>query len=57
MGHNDVTCPPTSMFAAYNVIAAPKELYLQLEMGHRPSDEFSVKYRERVLRAVGLPVD
>jgi cephalosporin-C deacetylase len=34
MGYNDETCPPTSMFAAYNVIAAPKELYLALETGH-----------------------
>ena len=26
-GFNDVTCPPTSMYSAYNVINAPKELY------------------------------
>jgi len=33
-GYNDETCPPTSMYAAYNVISAPKELYLALETGH-----------------------
>ncbi|MBA4053717.1 MAG: acetylxylan esterase, partial [Marivirga sp.] len=33
-GFNDETCPPTSMYAAYNVITAPKELYLALETGH-----------------------
>jgi cephalosporin-C deacetylase-like acetyl esterase len=33
-GYNDETCPPTSMFAAYNVIAAEKELHLYLETGH-----------------------
>ncbi|MEK6780083.1 MAG: acetylxylan esterase [Bacteroidota bacterium] len=33
-GFNDETCPPTSMYAAYNVISAPKELYLALETGH-----------------------
>jgi cephalosporin-C deacetylase-like acetyl esterase len=33
-GYNDETCPPTSMFAAYNVITAPKQLLLALEMGH-----------------------
>jgi cephalosporin-C deacetylase len=33
-GFNDETCPPTSMYASYNVIAAPKELYLSLETGH-----------------------
>lgn len=33
-GFNDETCPPTSMYAAYNVISAPKELYLALDTGH-----------------------
>jgi cephalosporin-C deacetylase len=33
-GFNDETCPPTSMYAAYNVMSAPKELYLALETGH-----------------------
>jgi len=33
-GFNDETCPPTSMYASYNVIAAPKELFLALETGH-----------------------
>lgn len=33
-GFNDETCPPTSMYAAYNVITAPKSLVLALETGH-----------------------
>ena len=33
-GFNDETCPPTSMYAAYNVIPAAKSLYLALETGH-----------------------
>lgn len=33
-GYNDQTCPPTSMYAAYNVIHAPKQLVLALETGH-----------------------
>ncbi|MBL7770719.1 MAG: acetylxylan esterase [Flavipsychrobacter sp.] len=33
-GFNDEVCPPTSMYAAYNVIQAPKELELFLETGH-----------------------
>lgn len=33
-GYNDETCPPTSMYAAYNVITAPKQLLLALETGH-----------------------
>ncbi len=33
-GYNDLTCPPTSFYSAYNVITAPKELSLFLETGH-----------------------
>lgn len=33
-GFNDVTCPPTSMHAAYNVISGPKEMVLYQETGH-----------------------
>lgn len=33
-GFNDETCPPTSMYASYNVITAPKDLSLYLETGH-----------------------
>jgi cephalosporin-C deacetylase len=33
-GYNDETCPPTSSYAAYNNITAPKELYIAKESGH-----------------------
>ena len=33
-GYNDLTCPPTSMYSAYNVIASPKELQIFQETGH-----------------------
>jgi cephalosporin-C deacetylase len=33
-GFNDEVCPPTSMYAAYNVIPGPKSLLLALETGH-----------------------
>ncbi|MBD0293995.1 MAG: acetylxylan esterase [Flavisolibacter sp.] len=33
-GFNDEVCPPTSMYAAYNVITAPKELFVAQETGH-----------------------
>ena len=33
-GYNDVTCPPTSMYSAYNVIPGVKDLHLYLETGH-----------------------
>ncbi|MCC6287356.1 MAG: acetylxylan esterase [Chitinophagaceae bacterium] len=34
LGFNDEVCPPTSMYSAYNVITAPKELYVVPETGH-----------------------
>lgn len=34
LGFNDETCPPTSMYAAYNVISAQKELFVVPETGH-----------------------
>ncbi|MDR0794683.1 MAG: acetylxylan esterase [Tannerella sp.] len=34
LGFNDVTCPPTSMYAAYNVIPGTKDLDLYLNSGH-----------------------
>jgi cephalosporin-C deacetylase-like acetyl esterase len=45
-GYNDVTCPPTSMYAAYNVITAPKELYLVQETGHWTYPEQNEKSRQ-----------
>jgi cephalosporin-C deacetylase-like acetyl esterase len=33
-GYNDLTCPPTSMYSAYNMITAPKELQVFQETGH-----------------------
>ncbi|AXY72816.1 acetylxylan esterase [Paraflavitalea soli] len=33
-GFNDETCPPTSMYAAYNAITAPKQLLSVPETGH-----------------------
>jgi cephalosporin-C deacetylase len=38
-GFNDEVVPPTSMYAAYNTISAPKKLLLGLEMGHANSEE------------------
>ena len=38
-GFNDETCPPTSIYAAFNVISAPKRLVLAYETGHRPTQE------------------
>ena len=36
-GYNDTTCPPTSTFAAFNVIEAPKEVVILPPQGHAAS--------------------
>jgi cephalosporin-C deacetylase-like acetyl esterase len=33
-GYNDNVCPPTSMYAAYNLISAEKELHVFQETHH-----------------------
>jgi len=33
-GFNDETCPPTSIFAVYNSISAPKDNYIAQDTGH-----------------------
>jgi cephalosporin-C deacetylase len=33
-GYNDETCAPTTTFAAFNSVTAPKTLTLQIETGH-----------------------
>ncbi len=48
-GYNDETCPPTSMYAAYNVITAPKSLYLALETGHWTYPEQNEKMNDWVV--------
>ena len=42
-GFNDEVCPPTSMYAAYNSIAAPKELLIYKETGHHTVPEQTQK--------------
>jgi cephalosporin-C deacetylase-like acetyl esterase len=53
-GYNDETCPPTSMYAAYNVIAAPKRLLLAIETGHNVTPEQTQAIQRWVLTQGGL---
>lgn len=48
-GYNDVTCPPTSMYSAYNVIQAPKSLFIYEETGHWTYPEQNEKLRNWLL--------
>ncbi|PTX91401.1 acetylxylan esterase [Opitutus sp. ER46] len=53
-GYNDDVCPPTSMFAAYNVITAPKKLGLTLELAHSYTPEQGAENQDRVVTFLGL---
>ncbi len=48
-GYNDVTCPPTSTFSAYNSITAPKELFIVQETGHWTYPEQTDKSKKWLL--------
>jgi cephalosporin-C deacetylase-like acetyl esterase len=48
-GFNDETCPPTSMFAAYNCIPSDKTLALYLETGHWTYPEQNAKLQNWIL--------
>jgi cephalosporin-C deacetylase-like acetyl esterase len=53
-GYNDEVCPPTSTFAAYNCITAPKQLLLTLERGHETIPEQSAELTRFVLGQMGI---
>lgn len=52
-GYNDEACPPTSTFAAYNVITAPKHLDVMLELGHSYPVEQQDATTAWLLKALG----
>ena len=45
-GYNDVVCPPTSTYSAYNSITAPKELLIMQETGHWTYPEQTEKSKQ-----------
>ena len=53
-GYNDEVCPPTSMYAAYNIITAKKELHPYLETGHSLYQEQSDEWNKWLCRQLGL---
>ncbi|MEZ5276574.1 MAG: acetylxylan esterase [Opitutaceae bacterium] len=53
-GYNDVTCPPTTCYAAYNQITAQKELGLTLELGHEYTPEQAAVSEAWIRRHLGL---
>lgn len=50
VGFIDTTCPPTSVYAAYNALAAPKEIFHDIEAGHTNTPAATAAMREAVRR-------
>ena len=48
-GYNDVTCPPTSVYSAYNLINTPKTLNILKEAGHKGEPEMYSKQWDYML--------
>ncbi len=53
-GYNDNVCPPTSMYSAYNVITAPKELHLAVETAHWMYPEQVERSQKWLLKNLGV---
>ena len=53
-GYNDEVCPPTSMYAAYNAITAPKELHLYLETGHYWYQEQWEEWQQWIIQQLNI---
>ncbi len=56
-GYNDESCPPTSMYAAYNVITAPKTLQLFPATGHWQVPEQGRIMESWLLGSLGLAAE
>jgi cephalosporin-C deacetylase len=53
-GYNDDVCPPTSTYAAYNTIRAPKELAVTLELAHNYTPEQYDAVTSWITKQLGL---
>lgn len=53
-GFNDESCPPTSVYAAYNCIKAPKTLLIAKEMGHGSTTEQQNKSNEFLYKELNI---
>lgn len=50
VGFIDTTCPPTSVYAAYNALSAPKDIFNDITSGHTNTQAASAAMRAAALR-------
>ncbi len=53
VGFIDATCPPTSVYAAYNQLNIPKEIYNDIPSGHSHSQQARYEMVKAVMKYVG----
>lgn len=53
-GYNDETCPPTSYYSAYNLINAPKQVFVVPETGHWTYPEQMEKANQWMMNNLGI---
>ncbi len=54
VGFIDRTCPPTSVYAAYNVLSGEKTMLNYPAMGHAATDEIRKAFRQALLEHAGI---
>ena len=52
VGFIDTTCPPTTVYAAYNSLRGPKEIFNDIEAGHINRKEAVAHMREAILQHI-----
>ncbi len=55
VGFIDRTCPPTSVYAAYNVLNGPKSIINRPLMPHASPEDIKSEFRRALLKHAGLP--
>jgi cephalosporin-C deacetylase-like acetyl esterase len=53
-GYNDEVCPPTTSYAAYNSIHAPKEKFITKESGHWLTPEQAINLNGWLLKKLSI---
>lgn len=55
MGYNDITCSPSSVYSAYNVIQSPKSIIVEPDAGHGlTGSEARAKITEWLMQHMGI---
>lgn len=54
VGFVDRTCPPTSVYAAYNVLSGPKSMVVRPAMGHAAPEDVKTEFRKALLKHAGV---